>query len=729
MKFLKPLIVSFLMTITIFAQAQKPWLGKFEQLDQLLPTPNEFRNGSGAPGYKYWQQRADYVIDVELDEQTNTLKGKETITYFNNSPEVLSYVWLQLDQNVNKKGNEDFGSLFGNVRDSIPGRQVMFILRPLEFEAGYTIESVTDKSGKALQVLTNNTMMRVDLTSPIKPGESFTFNVAWHYPITDRIKFLLSREGYESYPDDNNNAYLMGHWYPRLCSFDDFEGWQNQQFQRLGEFALEFGNFTVNMTVPSDHVIASTGVLQNPKEVLTSTQLERFEKAKTSFDKPLFIITVDEAKQKEKTKATSKRTWRFKAENVRDFSWASSRKFIWDVQAVKLKSNTVLAMSFYPKDGLPVWPEESTKAVKNALEIYSEHTFDYPYPIAISVNTSNIGMEYPMISFNGGRPQRDGSMSAAAKKSMIGTIVHEVGHNYFPMIVSSDERQWFWMDEGLNTFLQEMTEEQRYQWDSSPKDIVPYMKGTNQRPVMTAADHVALTEIGNNAYQKPATALMVLRETVMGPELFDKAFKEYSNRWMYKHPKPADFFRTMEDVSGVDLDWFWRGWFFTTDHVNLAVVDVKWFKLNNEKRKGSQAAKLNMDQKHDFSGGPIAFTLTDTPEQMYGEFRGRIDEQAILAKLDGKNLYQVTFKNIGGLVMPLVIEWTYKDGSKEIERIPAEIWRHNEAEVTKVFVKAKEVVNIVLDPNFELADADMSDNTFPRKVAESKFDQFKKAKD
>ncbi|MBT1703027.1 M1 family aminopeptidase, partial [Chryseosolibacter indicus] len=427
----------------------------------------------------------------------------------------------------------------------------------------------------------------------------------------------------------------------------------------------------------------------------------------------------------------------YQADNVRDFAWASSRKFIWDAQAVKLPTNTVMAMSFYPKEGLPVWPEESTKAVKNALEIYSKYSFDYPYPVAISVNTSNIGMEFPMISFNGGRP-RDGKMSEGAKKGMIGTIVHEVGHNYFPMIVSSDERQWFWMDEGLNTFLQSMTEEQRYGWDFTTKDIVPYMKGDKNflKPVMSTADNVELFQIGNNAYNKPATALYILRETVMGPELFDKAFKEYAQRWMYKHPKPADFFRTMEDASAVDLDWFWRGWFYSTDRVDIAVDEVKWFKLKTEKtdlenkNKNVKAGDLNASSANkntnDFSNGPEEFTLINTPDQFYGEFKSRVDDNAIRQKLEGKNIYQIKFKNVGGLVMPLVIEWTYKDGSKEIERIPAEIWRINENEITKVFVKEKEVVNIVLDPNFELADTEMSNNVFPKKPVESRFDQFKK---
>jgi hypothetical protein len=734
MKYLNLIVILFFAG-SLAAQDQKNWQGKFEQLDQMLPTPNEVRSGSGAPGGKYWQQRADYIIDAELDEATNTLKGKETITYFNNSPETLKFLWMQLDQNINRKENEDFGSLFGGMKDSIPGRQMQWMVRPIDVAAGYTIESITDKTGKALPYTINNTMMRVDLPVAMKSGESFTFMVSWHYPITDRSLFLLSREGYEHFPEDNNNVYLIAHWYPRLCTFDDFEGWQNKQFQRLGEFALEFGTFNVSITVPSDHIVASTGALLNSKEVLTGKELDRLTKAQTSFDKPAMIVTVEEAKEKEKTKASTKKTWKFKADNVRDFAWASSRKFIWDAQAVKLKTNTVMAMSFYPKEGLPVWSEESTKAVKNALEVYSAHTFDYPYPVAISVNTSNIGMEYPMISFNGGRPGRDGSMSDASKKGMIGTIVHEVGHNYFPMIVSSDERQWFWMDEGLNTFLQEMTEEQRYKVEYGAKDIVPYMKGDKVKPVMTAADNVNLTEIGNNAYKKPATALSMLRETIMGPELFDKAFKEYANRWMYKHPKPADFFRTMEDASGVDLDWFWRGWWYSTDKVNLSIEEVKWFKLNSQKPglenagktvQSGDLQKAGDQNKNDFSNGPQPFTVLNTPAAMYGEFRGTIDDNAIRQKLEGKNIYQIKFKNIGGLVMPLVIEWTFKDGSKEIERIPAEIWRINEQEVSKVFVKEKEVANIVLDPNFELADVDMSDNAFPKKTDESKFEQFKK---
>ena len=732
----KLLLVLCILPCLTNAQQQK-WQGKFEQLDQALPTPNEFRSASGMPGAKYWQQRADYTIDAEIDEAKNILKAKEIIVYHNNSPENLKYLWLQLDQNINKEEAESFGSFYGPVRDSLNTLQMQRMTRAIEFPGGYTIASVKDGSGNDLQITINKTMMRIDLPSPLKSGDKYTMNIEWSYPITNRANFLLSREGYEYFPEDNNTVYLIGHWFPRMCVFNDTEGWQNKQFQRLGEFALEFGDYKVNITVPADHIISSTGLLQNAKDVLSPKELERYEKGKTSFDKPLLVVTPDEAKAKEKTKATTKKTWTFHADNVRDFAFASSRKFIWDVQAVKLPTNTVLAMSFYPKEGLPVWQEESTLAIKNALEIYSKYSFDYPYPTANSVNTSNIGMEFPMISFNGGRP-KDGKMSDAAKEGMIGTIVHEVGHNWFPMIVSSDERQWMWMDEGLNTFLQTRTEMERYPHFgfTRPASIVPYMKGdkSQMRPVMVTSDNERLTAFGNNYYNKPTVALTILRETVIGEELFDKAFKEYSNAWKFKHPNPADLFRIIEESTATDLDWFWRGWFMTTDNVDMSVEEVKWFKLRSQqtdpenKNKNVKSGDLSAASKSntDFSSGPQEFTLMDTPEELYGEFKSKVDDNAVRKKLQGKNIYEVKFKNRGGLVMPLIIEWTYKDGSKEREVIPAEVWRINEEEVTKVFIKDKEVVNMVLDPKNDLADVDESNNVFPKSSTGSQFDAFKK---
>ena len=731
--------ISILITCSISHSFGQNWQGKFEPIDNMLPSPNTYRTASGAPGKDYWQQRANYTIKATLDEKTNVLSGEETITYFNNSPNDLDYLWVQLDQNINKKGNEDFGDLMGGVKDSISARQMQFLTRAIDFPAGYTIKYAKDSNGKDLRCLVNNTMMKVLLPQPLKAGSSLVFSISWSYPITDRSMFLLSREGYEYFPADDNTVYLIAHWFPRMCVYNDTEGWQNKQFQRIGEFALEFGDYEVEITVPEDHLVAATGSLQNTNSVLTSAQAKRLEEARKSFDKPVMIVTPDEAKANEKNKATKTKTWKFKAENVRDFAFASSRKFIWDAQAVQLPTNKVLAMSFYPKEGLPTWSEESTKAIKNALEVYSEATFDYPYPVAISVNTSNIGMEFPMISFNGGRPV-NGEMSEAAKSGMITTIVHEVGHNWFPMIVSSDERQWMWMDEGLNTFLHTRTIAERYpQYHSSvPKDIISFVAGdkTSMRPIMTTSDNINLMQIGNTYYIKPTIGLQMLRNSVIGPDLFDQAFKEYANRWKYKHPNPADLFRTLEDGTATDLDWFIRGWFFTTDNTDMELSNVKWFKVYEEnqniedqskKLKLSVTGKSDAEKPKDFSNGPEIITMTPTSDQSYGEYLSRLDDSEVRKQLSGKNIYELTIKNLGGLVMPIIIEWTYADGSKETDRLPAEVWRVNEQQITKTFVKEKEVVNITLDPNFEFADVDSSNNSFPKVEQKSDFEEFKES--
>lgn len=747
MKSLLKIFVLIIMSgfkIYSFAQQQPGWKGKFEQLGESLPTPNSYRTGSGAPGPNYWQQRADYVINAEVDDNTQMLTASETITYYNNAPEPLNFLWLQLDQNVFSPDNMTDQTRTGIVKDSIPAGFLGYVsgVTASDYEGGYKIRSVKDATGKSLPFTINYTMMRVDMPAPLKTGEKFIFSVDWSYKEYDRHIFN-GRGGYEFFPEDGNYLYTFAQWFPRMCVFDDYEGWQNKQFLGQGEFALTFGNYKVRITVPSDHIVGASGTLQNPKEVLTAEQVQRFEKAKKTFDSPVLIVTEEEARLKEKAKSAKKSTWEFNAENVRDFAFAHSRKFIWDAMAVKVGDKTPLAQSLYPKEGNPLWGKESTKAIKNALEVYSERSLNYPYPVAYSVHTANQGMEYPMICFNGGRPAKDGSVSQQTLFGMIMVIVHEVGHNFFPMIVNSDERQWSWMDEGLNTFLEKETMRVRYPelagTRGTPKGIVPFMKGdkAQMRPIMSMSDNIRQGEFGPNAYTKPSAALTLLRETVMGPELFDKAFKEYSQRWAFKHPKPADFFRTMEDASAVDLDWFWRGWFFTTDNVDVELSEVKWFKLKNEKADPEKkdikitggdlaSGTTKGDAAGDFTKGPQEFTLINTPEQFFGEFKSRIDDNGIRQKLDGKNIYQLKFKNVGGLVTPLVIEWTYKDGSKEIERIPAEIWRINENEVTKVFVKEKEVVNIVVDPNAELADIEVNNNVFPKKPVESKVDQFKK---
>ncbi|MBS1557277.1 MAG: M1 family metallopeptidase [Bacteroidetes bacterium] len=739
---MKYIFISFFLfgSLALIGQDKK-WQGKFEQLDQMLPTPNSYRTSSGAPGANYWQQRADYDIDVELNDENQTITGKETITYFNNAPEAMKYVWLQLDQNNLANGNMTDKTETNRIRDSVPARWFPLVQDTYDYKGGFTIKSVKDAAtGKDLPFLVNYTMLRIDLPAPMKTGDKYSFKVEWSYIEKDRMKFS-ERGGYEYFPADGNYLYTVAQWFPRMCVFDDYEGWQNKQFLGQGEFALTFGNYRVRITVPADHIVGASGVLQNPKSVLTSTQQERLEKARKTFDKPVMIVTEEEARAKEKERSKKKNTWEFYAEDVRDFAFATSRKFIWDAMAVKINDKTPLAQSLYPKEGNPLWEKESTLAIKNTLEVYSSRTFDFPYPTAYSVHTANQGMEYPMICFNGGRPKSDGTYSQRVYEGMVGVIIHEVGHNFFPMIVNSDERQWSWMDEGLNSFLERETKRVRYptvdiSW-GSPKGMASYMKGDKDlmRPIMWSSDNVPGRDFGPNAYGKPAAALTALRETVMGPDLFDKAFKEYAQRWAFKHPKPADFFRTLEDASAVDLDWFWRGWFYTVDNVDVELSNVKWFKLKpptaDPEKKNIRVGKNDLanttqNSPQDFSQGPQEITVLDTPERAYGEFKNTVSDNEIRAKMQGKNIYELTLKNKGGLVTPIIIEWTFKDGTKEIERIPAEIWRTNENEVKKSFIKEKEVTNVIIDPNAETADTNVSDNVFPRKPTESKFDLLKK---
>jgi hypothetical protein len=749
---MKKIVLFFLTFIAFHAgSAQEPtrtetpkWQGKFEQLGQTLPTPNEYRSGSGSPGPRYWQQKADYVIQAELHDDTQSLEGSEIIRYTNNSPDALRYLWLQVDQNINEKDNNSAKTAASRVRDSVNAKEMAGTLGLYDFDGGYKIKSIKDESGKPMVYTINQTMMRIDLPHPLASGQKISFSVDWAFNINDRVRGATindGRSGMEYFPEDGNYVYIIGQWFPRMCVYDDVVGWQNKQFLGQGEFTLAFGDYTVNLTVPADHIVAGTGLVQNLKEVVTAEQFARFEKAKTSYDNTVVICTQEEAVRREMTKSKDKKTWKFYAENVRDFAFASSRKFIWDAQAVKVNDKTPLAMSYYPKEGNPLWALESTKAVRNTLITYSKYSVDYPYPQATSVHHASIGMEYPMICFNHGRPNKDGTYSDRTKWGMIGVIIHEVGHNFFPMIINSDERQWTWMDEGVNTFVEHRTVMENY--PDMPRRrgpaalIVPYMKSASelQRPLMVNSEQVVRKNFGNEQYAKCATALNILRETVMGPELFDKAFKEYARRWAFRHPKPADFFRTMEDASAVDLDWFWKGWFYTTDVCDVSIDNVKWFRMRKEQgnieskdkniTKGDLAA--NTEKKfEDFSGGPEPFSLIGTDARFYGEFQNRVDDKAIIHKLENKNLYEITLTNQGGLVMPVIIEWTYRDGSKEIERIPAEIWRTNETSITKVFIKDKEVAHVAIDPLKETADINTEDNEFPRIAQPTKFDELKK---
>ncbi|MFZ9044395.1 MAG: M1 family metallopeptidase [Cyclobacteriaceae bacterium] len=725
-------LVALVMVQATFGQTDEKWGQKFEQLGTILPTPNAYRNASGAPGKDYWQQRADYKMSIVIDDNKQTLAGEETITYYNQSPDELDYLWVQLDQNMRAQDSNTPLVSTSQMKDSLSARQLYSYAK--DYDGGFKISKVTDAQEKPMKYTVNKTMMRIDLPKPLMPGENVVFNIDWMYQINDRMS-EGGRSGLEYFPADDNYSYTIAQFFPRMAKYNDAEGWQNKQFLGRGEFTLEFGNYEVDITVPDDFIVGATGELQNASDVLTADQVKRFDKAKNTFDKPVIIVTQDEAIASERKKSKKKETWSFKAENVRDFAFAASRKYIWDAMAVDLNGKTPLAMSYYPKEGNPLWEEHSTMAVRQTLITYSRMTIDYPYPVAISVHAASIGMEYPMICFNFGRPNADGTYSDRTKWGMISVIIHEVGHNFFPMIINSDERQWTWMDEGLDTFVQSIcTREYDPKFPArrgTPESIVPYMRGDNGlvRPIMTNSEQIL--QFGANAYAKPATALTILRETVMGRELFDYAFKKYAERWAFKTPTPADFFRTMEDASAMDLDWFWRGWFYSTDYVDLSVENVKWYRMKTEE-EGLETRNVKVTDKNlnenqrNFSDEAEVFVFKNNKSKTYREFQNTLDDAQIKQALEGKNFYEVTFANKGGLVMPVIIEWTYADGSTEYEKIPAEIWRMNEQEVTKVFVKDKEVVSIIIDPKKEIADAGVEDNYFPRQADITRFDQFKK---
>ena len=723
---------------------------KFRQIKQEAPTPNVYRTASGAPGHLYWQNEADYEMQIELDDTTQRLHGTETITYHNNSPDELAYLWVQLDQNVRAKESDTRKISGSRVSGQMSFSQLRRLLN--DFDGGFKIEWVRDRRDNPLPHTINKTMMRVDIPEPLRPGKSYTFKIKWWYNINDRMK-IGGRSGYEYFEEDDNYLYAIAQFFPRMAVYNEVEGWQHKQFLGRGEFTLPFGDYKFSITVPADHIVAATGVLKNPKDVLTAEQQARFDRSQTA-DDPVMIVTEEEAIEAEKGRATEKKTWVFHGDNVRDFAFASSRKFIWDAMGVQSGPQKVMAMSYYPKEGNPLWERYSTKVVAHTLVVYSKYTFYYPYPTAISVHTNRIGMEYPMICFNGGRPEKDGTYSERTKYGMISVIIHEVGHNYFPMIVNSDERQWTWMDEGLNTFLQYLAEQE---WDTEYPSrrgpahrIVGYMKGDQTRisPIMTNSESVF--QLGANAYAKTATGLNILRETIMGRQLFDHAFRSYSQRWMFKHPSPEDFFRSLEDASAVDLDWFWRGWFYGTDHVDIGLGEVKWFQINTRNPEvEKEIARASTDEENrgigytrnqsdisapmvkqdstlvDFYNkyDPFAVSILDREE--YENYLKRLDSEDMALLESDKHFYELTFENIGGMVMPLILEFEFEDGTKEVQQIPVEIWRLRDDRVTKVFAMDQPVERITLDPFLETADTDLGNNVWPPQSKPTRFQLFK----
>lgn len=751
MKKLKLISFLFFASLTAFSQEVKKEpqghadINKFSQMYAEMATPNMFRTASGAPGPAYYQQRADYKINLELDDKASKMYGSETVTYYNNAPESLDYLWVQLDQNIARRDSQTplIDSQTMPQATSVENFTKTYMGKG--FDGGFNLEYVKDEKGNAMKYTINNTMMRIDLPKPLKKGEKVVFSIKWWYNINDYMKDGGNgRSGYEVFPD-GNKIYVIAQFYPRMCVYNDVEGWQNMQFWGRSEFALTFGNYDVKITVPSDHILDGTGVLQNRSEVYSAEQEKRWQLAENSFDKPVIIVTQAEATAAEKKFATTTKTWHLKAENVRDFAFSSSRKFILDAMAVQVGNSKPMAISMYPKEANPLWENLSTIAVAHTLKTYSKYTFEYPYPKAISVSAEDQGMEYPMICWNYGRPDENGKISDRVKYGMLGVIIHEVGHNYFPMIVNSDERQWTWMDEGLNTFLEYLTEQEfdkNFPADRGPaKSIVPYMKGNQQflEPIMSHGDVVY--NFGANAYGKPATGLNILRETIMGHELFDHAFKTYANRWKFKHPTPEDFFRTMEDASAVDLDWFWKGWFYATDVVDLGIKNVKQFYVTEDATK-ENAASVNRRGRRMPNSGPMIYLVNSESSELKPESKTALETEKVMALNDYLNknysaeekaalknpkyFYEVEFDKPGSLMMPIIAELQFEDGTSETHKFPVQIWRRNNITAKRVFATEKKVVKIQLDPKLETADIDVTNNTWPKEAVVDKFEQIEK---
>ena len=756
-------------------QTKGDYYDAFRQLDVDLPTPNVYRTASGAPGENYWQQEASHNIEVALDEQNHRIDASQTIRYTNNSPHTLSYIWLQLDQNRHREVSAARLTETA-IDDQLSYRTLQRQQRFQDIEHGFEIEQVADGRGRALAYTIVDTMMRIDLPQPLRSGQNTTFSINWSFNIVEQ-EVIGGRGGYDHFPENDTYIYFLAQWFPRLVAYTDYAGWQHKQFLGSGEFTLEFGDYKVEITVPADHIVSATGELQNESAVLTSEQRRRLDDARSA-DRPMFIVTPEEALENEKEGTGETRTWVFEAKNVRDFAWASSRKFIWDAMIHRQEGgehDEVLAMSFYPNEAEPMWSQYSTHSVVHTMEVYSRFSFPYPYPVAQSVNTwKGGGMEYPMITFNGRRPEPfeadendpgadskpDRTYSRRAKQGLIGVIIHEVGHIYFPMTVNSDERQWTWMDEGINSFLQYLAE---LEWEENFHNfreqysvlefIAEYMTSENQVPIMTQSDSVL--QLGPNAYRKPAASLVVLRETVLGRELFDFAFREYARRWKFKRPTPSDLFRTLEDASGVDLDWFWRGWYYSTDHVDVAITGLREYKVSTldpdtefdlnrqeladevpetlgqirNREEGRQTRVERFPELTDFYNENDEFMVTNADRNRYNAaLEGLEDwERAALERAveDDDYVYFVDFQNVGGLVSPLPLLITNADGSEEFVMIPAEIWRKNWRQVSKMLIREQPITAIEVDPRRETADADFSNNHFPARIEKSRLELFK----
>ncbi len=711
-----------LLPLWVFSQSD-PHL--FQPFTWEWPAANDYRLGSGAPGSEYWQQQADYKIKVQIEPRARKLSGSEMVTYTNNSPVALDYLWLQLDQNL-----RDPHSVSRQMDQALELAEFSFKEEASRnsnpFQGGVKLGKVTDKNGVDLSYYVGGTNLRINLEQPLKPGEKIDFNLEWSYKINDAA--IEGRSGCEYFPRDDNFIFEIAQFYPRMCAYTQDKGWQNRPFYGGAEFALEFGNYEVEITMPSNYLVMATGILENEEEVLSKEQRKRLADLEKTPGEVAFIVTPTEAERNETSKAKGEKTWRFRAEQVRDFAFATSKKFVWDAALVDIGGKMVRAQSLYPMEGMPLWDKFATHVVMHTLKVYSRHSIDYPYPHATAVHGPVWGMEYPMICFCGGRPSSNGYYSRTSKYRMIGVIIHEVGHNFFPMIVNSDERRWAWMDEGLNSYLEYLTErewEPNFPHRRGPADDIAFsLVLTNARAIMTNPE--SIRDNGLISYGKTAAGLNLLRELILEPENFDFAFREYARRWAFKHPEPADFFRTMEDASGQDLDWFWRGWFYGTGNVDFGFGKVRHYSMpmSEELEEANNAYPEYVPQevssyyidgkpglKDEYTGTKDAWDASDSENEKAVK---KLLENFKASKKESFHVYQVEIKRRGEVVMPIVMQMVYSDGTRSNYRLPAQIWMDGRTKHTHEFRSAREVVAIQIDGLRILPDVDRSNNLCPQ---------------
>lgn len=695
----------------------------FSPLGSLVDPPSATRGADGRPTSTYWQQHIAYDIDATLDVERRVINAQAELRYTNNAPQALDAIWFEISPEATTKDAIAHRSATINV-DSASVRDLRGLREQEERGGGLVVSSVADSEDRPLAFEARGTQLRVALPRPLASGQTVRIKLAWRVALVDldrkggRTGYMLLSSG--------DPIFHIAQWYPQPVAFTDYGGWRNVPFVDHGEFAPELGDYNVSLTLPAGQLVAATGVLTNEADVLTG--VERTRLARLRQGKVTEIVTAAEAATKRRSSET--RTWRFAARNVRDFALAASLRYRWD--ATLAGTSAVRAMTFYPSEASALWRPLALPAIGHALDVYGRMTFDYPYPVVQAAFGPNDGMEHTMLAFSRYPPDGpNGTYSRERKRDFLWVLTHEVGHNWFPLIVNSDERAWTWMDEGLTSYLETLA---TLEWsgDYTTRPNLPAMLGaereaTGRQPPMTPAN--AVVDLFPTQYHRPAAALQVLRELVLGRETFDRAFRAYARAWMFKRPTPGDFFRTINQESGADLDWFWRAWFFSTDHVDLSLERVAALRLVavpadaipapadatppanlTVLRNAAEGRRLMVEQVP-----RLADAYDRIPERTLAgatpSAHAVVDVQRTLDALgQGGVFYELDIRNRGGVVSPVPIRIDYRDGTSERYVVPVELWFGDTKRAQHILWRAKSIRSVTLDPDAATGDVDRGNN-------------------